>query len=48
MQPFRSFLIAVSTLVAALTASAPAHGQLVTTTFGPFTVNCSSADPALQ
>ncbi len=42
MQPFRSFLIAVSTLVAVLTASAPAHGQLVTTTFGPFTVNCSS------
>ena len=37
----RSFLVAVSMLVAAFTVSAPAYGQLVTNTFGPFTVNCS-------
>jgi hypothetical protein len=39
---FRSLLIAASTFAAAFTAAVPAHGQLVTTTFGPFTVNCSS------
>ena len=41
--PIRSFLFAASTLIAVSTASAPAYGQLVTTTFGPFTVNCSSS-----
>jgi MYXO-CTERM domain-containing protein len=41
--PIRSLLAAASTLVAVFTASGPAHGQLVTTTFGPFTVTCSSA-----
>ena len=38
---FRSLLLAASTFVAAWVASVPAHAQLVTTTYGPFTVNCT-------
>ena len=41
--PLRSFLLGLSVLVAALAASAPAYGQLVTTTFGPFTVTCTTS-----
>ncbi len=41
--PLRSFFLGLATLFAAFAASAPAHGQLVTSTFGPFTVTCSSA-----
>jgi hypothetical protein len=40
---FRSLLIAASTLAAVFITSVPAHGQLVTTTFGPFQVDCSSS-----
>ena len=36
-----SLLLAASTFVAGLMASLPAQAQLVTTTYGPFTVNCT-------
>src|SRR5262245_1009337 len=38
---FRHLLRAALLLLAAGFISAPAHGQLVTTTFGPFTVTCT-------
>jgi hypothetical protein len=42
MRSSRRFLLPIfGALLGLFAASAPAYGQLVTTTFGPFTVNCT-------
>ena len=41
MRSVRFLLPIIATLLGLFAASAPAYGQLVTTTFGPFTVNCT-------
>ena len=39
--PLRRFLLMISMLLVTVALSAPISAQIVTTTFGPFTVNCT-------